>query len=332
MLSPLFTAWEHARQAGQRQALLRASLRAQLDLAREIPGDNILEVAKATRKRVKRVREIVTQLKQSAGEANAAPARCPDLDHAVGFCALLERSAERSQPDAREFDRVQRGEVSPWEHYKRHFHEPYLNVPRLQPLEVIYSKPDPEKLAKQLRATSQDQPELSSSSSSTSPARSSSPAALSPGSGPHVDVAGVTHAAGKRKTSRAQVDLVPGSGKITVNGQQLECYFRDPSVRQHALDPLLASDPAGSYDMDVRVQGGGLAGQAGAVRTAVARALCVQQPELAERLADMTRWDGRVVERKKPGREGGVPVGQAVRGGRVVVAWWHGGGVGGCSG
>ncbi|PNH11238.1 37S ribosomal protein S9, mitochondrial [Tetrabaena socialis] len=94
-------------------------------------------------------------------------------------------------------------------------------------------------------------------------------------------------------------------------------YFRDSASREAALQPLLlllASDGGGGggeeapyYDVAVRVAGGGVMGQAQAVRTALARALLVRRPQLAAKaggLAALARWDGRVVERKKPGRAG----------------------------
>ncbi|EFJ46152.1 mitochondrial ribosomal protein S9 [Volvox carteri f. nagariensis] len=232
---------------------------------------------------------------------SVAVTRCPSPAHAAAYCAALEELTLARDAAAHDFARVQRGEASPWAHYAQHFLEPYQHTPRLEPLEVIFSKPDPADLVRQLYS-----PATTTATVSNAPAASVSATADSgrrqPRIGPHIDVDGVTHTAGKRKTSSATLDLVPGSGQMTVNGLPIASYFRDPGFRQHALQPLVLTGSEAKYDIAVRVRGGGLSGQAQAVRTAVARALCVQQPSLASQLEEYTRWDGRLVERKKPGR------------------------------
>ena len=108
---------------------------------------------------------------------------------------------------------------------------------------------------------------------------------------------------GKRKTSVARVILRPGDGKTWVNGKTLEAYFPRVLHRKSALAPLEATALQGQYDLRVRVHGGGLSGQAGAVRHGVARALVELNPELRvplKREGFLTR-DARVVERKKAG-------------------------------
>ena len=108
---------------------------------------------------------------------------------------------------------------------------------------------------------------------------------------------------GKRKTSVARVILRPGDGKTWVNGRTLEDYFPRASHRMLALSPLKTAGADGRYDLRVRVHGGGVSGQAGAVRHGIARALVEADPELRiplKRQGFLTR-DARQVERKKAG-------------------------------
>jgi small subunit ribosomal protein S9 len=117
-------------------------------------------------------------------------------------------------------------------------------------------------------------------------------------------VAPVTYAAtGKRKTSVARVFLSPGVGKVSVNGRELEDFFGRKVLQTIALMPLEATRTAGKFDVRVNVSGGGIAGQAGAIRHGIARALCVADENLRtplKRAGFLTR-DARVVERKKAG-------------------------------
>jgi small subunit ribosomal protein S9 len=108
---------------------------------------------------------------------------------------------------------------------------------------------------------------------------------------------------GKRKTSVARVILRPGDGKTWINGKPLEEYFPRPGHRRMVLAPLEVAEAAGLYDLRVRVHGGGISGQAGAVRHGIARALVEADPELRvplKRQGYLTR-DARIVERKKAG-------------------------------
>ena len=108
---------------------------------------------------------------------------------------------------------------------------------------------------------------------------------------------------GKRKTSVARVILRPGDGKTWINGRTLEDYFPRASHRTSALGPLKTAGADGTYDLRVRVHGGGISGQAGAVRHGIARALVEADPELRvvlKREGYLTR-DARQVERKKAG-------------------------------
>jgi small subunit ribosomal protein S9 len=108
---------------------------------------------------------------------------------------------------------------------------------------------------------------------------------------------------GKRKTSVARVILRPGDGKTWFNGKTIEEYFPRPAHRAIALAPLKVADLEGQYDLRVRVHGGGISGQAGAVRHGIARALVEADPSLRvplKREGFLTR-DARIVERKKAG-------------------------------
>jgi small subunit ribosomal protein S9 len=108
---------------------------------------------------------------------------------------------------------------------------------------------------------------------------------------------------GKRKTSVARVILRPGDGTTWINGRTLEDYFPRATHRALALAPLDVAEAKGTYDLRVRVHGGGISGQAGAVRHGIARALVEADPELRvplKRQGFLTR-DARKVERKKAG-------------------------------
>ncbi len=119
----------------------------------------------------------------------------------------------------------------------------------------------------------------------------------------HVDKHGVAWGTGRRKTSVARVRIRDGSGKLTINGRELEEYFRIRRDQETAAAPLHATNMAGNVDVFVNVKGGGTTGQAGAVMLGVARALQVMRPDLHEALSSghyLTR-DSRMVERKKYG-------------------------------
>ena len=119
-----------------------------------------------------------------------------------------------------------------------------------------------------------------------------------------LDKQGRAYATGKRKGAVARVWLKAGSGKILVNTKPLETYFARPVLRMLIQQPFTVSNRAGQYDVNCQVSGGGLSGQAGALRHGVSRALTFYEPELRGVLKKggfLTR-DSRVVERKKYGR------------------------------
>ncbi len=113
-------------------------------------------------------------------------------------------------------------------------------------------------------------------------------------------------AVGRRKTSVARVYLTPGTGKWDVNGRTLGDYFPRPSLVQHIQQSFTATDTLGAYDVKANVSGGGVSGQAGAMRHGIARALVkadeANRPKL--RTAGLLTRDSRMVERKKPGQPG----------------------------
>ncbi|HLL27518.1 MAG TPA: 30S ribosomal protein S9 [Xanthobacteraceae bacterium] len=120
-----------------------------------------------------------------------------------------------------------------------------------------------------------------------------------------LDKQGRAYATGKRKGAVARVWLKPGAGKIVVNTKPLETYFARPVLRMLIQQPFTASNRAGQYDVICHVSGGGLSGQAGALRHGVSRALTHFEPDLRGVLKKggfLTR-DSRVVERKKYGRK-----------------------------
>ena len=119
-----------------------------------------------------------------------------------------------------------------------------------------------------------------------------------------VDAQGRSYATGKRKDAIARVWLKPGSGKITVNGRDSTVYFARPVLRMMINQPFSVVNRAGQFDVVCTVVGGGLSGQAGAVRHGISRALTLFEPDLRPTLKQggfLTR-DSRTVERKKYGR------------------------------
>jgi len=111
---------------------------------------------------------------------------------------------------------------------------------------------------------------------------------------------------GRRKTSTARVFLRPGTGSFQVNGRSFDQYFPNETLKMLIRQPLAVTETTDKFDLVVRVDGGGVTGQAGALRHGIARALVSFSPELRPRLKEsgfLTR-DPREVERKKYGRPG----------------------------
>jgi small subunit ribosomal protein S9 len=121
---------------------------------------------------------------------------------------------------------------------------------------------------------------------------------------PVKDAQGRAYATGKRKDAVARVWIKPGRGEIKVNGRDVVTYFARPVLRMLINQPFAAAERQDQYDVMCTVRGGGLSGQAGAVRHGISRALVYFEPELRPVLKKggfLTR-DSRVVERKKYGR------------------------------
>jgi small subunit ribosomal protein S9 len=111
---------------------------------------------------------------------------------------------------------------------------------------------------------------------------------------------------GRRKESVARVRLAPGTGDITINGRTMDEYFGRETSKMILVEPLKLVDQIGKLDVFVTANGGGLSGQAGAIRHGISRALCDLNPEfrpVLKKAGFMTR-DARAVERKKYGRPG----------------------------
>ena len=121
---------------------------------------------------------------------------------------------------------------------------------------------------------------------------------------PQIDRLGRTYSTGKRKDAVARVWLRPGIGTITVNKRPVETYFARPALRMIINQPAELVGRRTQYDVICTVKGGGLSGQAGALRHGISRALAAREPELRKMLKSggfLTR-DSRVVERKKYGK------------------------------
>ena len=121
-----------------------------------------------------------------------------------------------------------------------------------------------------------------------------------------VDSQGRAYATGRRKNAVARVWVKPGTGKITVNGRDQTIYFARPTQRMMIQQPFDVSQRNGQFDVVATVSGGGLSGQAGAVRHGIAQALSKFEPGLrgAMKTSGFLTRDSRVVERKKYGRAG----------------------------
>jgi small subunit ribosomal protein S9 len=113
-------------------------------------------------------------------------------------------------------------------------------------------------------------------------------------------------ATGRRKTSVARIRMTPGSGKIDINGRNFEDYFPSVPLQNIVLQPLQAAKVVNNYDLSINATGGGVAGQAGAARLAIARALLQTDPNIRGGLKSegLLRRDPRMKERKKSGQPG----------------------------
>jgi len=116
----------------------------------------------------------------------------------------------------------------------------------------------------------------------------------------------IYYATGRRKNAIAKTWIKPGSGEVIVNDQPMATYFRIETAKTIALQALSLTNTLSSYDVKVKVLGGGVSGQAGAIRHGITRALMLANPELRQQLkkAGFVRRDPRAKERKKYGQRG----------------------------
>jgi small subunit ribosomal protein S9 len=121
---------------------------------------------------------------------------------------------------------------------------------------------------------------------------------------PKRDTLGRSYATGRRKNAIARVWIKPGKGEIMVNGKRVGQYFARPVLRMLITQPFLVADRYNQFDVYCTVSGGGLSGQAGALRHGISRALTYYEPDLRSilKIAGFLTRDSRVVERKKYGR------------------------------
>lgn len=119
------------------------------------------------------------------------------------------------------------------------------------------------------------------------------------------DATGASSATGRRKTSVARVTIRPGDGAVTINDRPFDAHIPDINHRAMMIRPFLVTDTMGLFDVDASVRGGGLSGQAQAIRHGLARALELYEPDFRPALKKegMLTRDPRKVERKKPGRK-----------------------------
>jgi small subunit ribosomal protein S9 len=132
----------------------------------------------------------------------------------------------------------------------------------------------------------------------------SATAAAAPKREPKRDAQGRSYATGRRKNAVARVWIKPGKGEILVNGKKAPACFARPVLRMLITQPFLVADRYNQFDVNCTVVGGGLSGQAGAVRHGISRALTLYEPDLRGilKVAGFLTRDSRVVERKKYGK------------------------------
>ena len=129
-------------------------------------------------------------------------------------------------------------------------------------------------------------------------------AEAAPARAPERDAHGRAYATGKRKDAVARVWIKPGSGKVVVNGKEMNAYFARPVLQMILRQPFQVAGVENEFDVMATVKGGGLSGQAGAVKHGISKALQLYEPSLrgALKAAGFLTRDSRVVERKKFGR------------------------------
>jgi len=160
------------------------------------------------------------------------------------------------------------------------------------------------------RQSLSDLADLANQAAAAPVAAADAPAAAAPVRAPHplraqeIDKFGRAYATGRRKDAVARVWLKPGTGKITINGRDQEVYFARPTLRLVINQPFGVAERTGQYDVVCTVKGGGLSGQAGAVKHGISQALTRFEPILRApvKAAGFLTRDSRTVERKKYGK------------------------------
>jgi small subunit ribosomal protein S9 len=149
-----------------------------------------------------------------------------------------------------------------------------------------------------------DLKDMAAQATAHAPAGTSPLAGAAPKREPKKDAQGRSYATGRRKNAVARVWVKRGKGEILVNGKKASTYFARPVLRMLITQPFLVADRYNQFDVFCTVTGGGLSGQAGAVRHGISRALTYFEPELRPilKVAGFLTRDSRVVERKKYGR------------------------------
>ena len=147
-------------------------------------------------------------------------------------------------------------------------------------------------------------PEAPGNDAETTEVGNETPVETAPLREQEIDDQGRAYATGRRKDAVARVWVKPGSGKITVNGRDQEVYFARPTLRLIINQPFEITERTGQYDVVATVKGGGLSGQAGAVKHGISQALTRYEPALRStvKAAGFLTRDSRTVERKKYGR------------------------------
>ncbi len=146
--------------------------------------------------------------------------------------------------------------------------------------------------------------ELNQIASGSAPAEAATSVAAAPAREPERDALGRAYATGKRKDAVARVWIKPGSGRVMVNGKEITTYFARPVLQMILRQPFQVAGVVDQFDVNATVKGGGLSGQAGAVKHGISKALQLYDPSLRAPLkaAGFLTRDSRVVERKKFGR------------------------------
>lgn len=293
--SPLYATYRLHAEKDIRRQLAAKLLQVHSDLANEVEGLDAAQITAVTQHRVREMQRLSDELR-ALSQASNLPS-CTSRKLSLGFYSLLEEESMGRDADAEAFHATlhsQGGNI--WDHWQKHFAAPYASTPGLAPLHVVYSRQD-------LAAAAGQQGAAAAAGSATQQDGASRAEAARRNPPMHASLSadGVARSVGKRKSSTAQVSMVPGNGRIIINDQPYDDFLKDPGLRLHALRPFFVTGTMGRYDVVARVSGGGPSAMAQAVQHGIAQALTVLFGSRKE-LKGMVLRDIRRVERKKPGR------------------------------